>query len=67
MAGGLVFQKKMSAICKKTRNRVTHYKNCVPKMTNEWSQVGVKQAVRLVLKSGRLRLGNTLDWLIGCG
>lgn len=66
MAGWLGFH-KTSVICKKTENRVNHYKHCVLKMSNEWLQMGVKEAMKLVLRSGMLRLGHTLGRLIGYG
>lgn len=50
----------MSVIHKKTKNRVIHYKNRVLKMSNEWFQVGLKEAVKLIFRSDRLRRGNTL-------
>lgn len=55
MAAWLGFH-EMSVICTKTKNRLIHYNNCVLQMPNEWLLMGVKQAVKLVLKPSTLRL-----------
>lgn len=46
----------MSVVCKKTKHGVNHYKNHVRMMSNEWLQMGAKQAVKLGLRSGSLNL-----------
>ena len=55
MAAWLGFH-EMNVICMKTKNRLIHYNNCVLQMPNEWLLMGVKQAVKLVLRPSMLRL-----------